>query len=126
MTMETSQEEFGKMCLGRMKGKMVEMGGRCLDVETKSEGTTTTYLLDVGLTTSPLASPAGYRVAALLTVTDGAPVGHGALLGRGLRILLASSSLHLTAQVGGQLAVLLRGLPKAVLENPVVPTVKEK
>jgi hypothetical protein len=38
---------------------------------------------------------------------------------------LASGGLNFTAQVSGQLPVLLGGLTKAVLEYPVVPAMRE-
>ena len=95
-------------------------------MEIKSKEMTTPYLLNVGLATSPLAGPAGSRGATLLAVAHRAAVGHGALFGSGLCVLLASCSLDLPAQVGSELAVLLGGLAQPVLENPVVPAVKDK
>ena len=95
-------------------------------MEIKSKEMTTPYLFDVGLNTSPLASPAGGGGATLLAVTHRAAVGHGALFGGGLCVLQASRSLDLPAQVGSELAVLLGGLTQPVLENPVVPAVRDK
>jgi hypothetical protein len=91
-----------------------------------SRKTTTTYLLKIGLASSPLASPARHRVATLFTVTNGAAIRHGTLLGRRLCILLACGGLNLTAQVSGQLPVLFGSLTKAVLEYPVVPAMREQ